>query len=114
LISLEILRRHPELFSGGIIMSPTLWWADAAVIDSIEADPSPLKSARIWLDAGTREGLDEQTEFYVNSVKRLDEILTQAEIEHRLMIEDGAQHNEMAWAVRFDDAIRYLMKAESD
>lgn len=114
LISLEIMRHDPEIFCGGIVMSPSLWWADGAILDSIQADPSPLKSSRVWIDVGTREDSSADTNFYVDSVKRLDQILTQAEIDHHVLIEEAAQHNEAAWARRFEMAIRYVMNQEPD
>ena len=54
-----------------------------------------------------------QSEQYVDSLRRLDEILAKHHTEHRLMIdEQHAQHNEAAWASRFPQAIGYILNAK--
>src|SRR5205823_7376853 len=53
--SLELARRNPDIFGGVIAMSPTVFWADHALLKAIEKDASSLSKARIWLDMGTAE-----------------------------------------------------------
>jgi hypothetical protein len=39
----------------------------------------------------------------------MDRALAEHGIEHHLMIEEGAPHNEISWARRFPLAIRYIL-----
>src|SRR5262249_50676459 len=46
--------RHPELFGGGLCMSPSLWMAGARIFDYVANRPAPPVS-RVYLDAGEAE-----------------------------------------------------------
>ena len=110
-------RNHPSIFGGVLVMSPSLWWDDQTTIDDLEKDASGLAGTRVWIDIGTREvvplagagSLDPQNQRAVEEARRLDAALRRAEIEDRLTVEEGAQHNELAWAKRFPSAIAYLV-----
>jgi predicted alpha/beta superfamily hydrolase len=67
--SLELARRHPDVFGGVLAMSPTIFWADGAVMKAIEKDGGALKDTRVWLDMGTREGAADQSDKYVQQVR---------------------------------------------
>jgi alpha-glucosidase len=110
--SLELARRHPDIFGGAIAMSPTLFWADSAVMKAIDKDASALKDTRIWLDMGTREGAADQSNRYVQQVRSLAAALERQHITHHLEIDEAAAHNEPAWAKRFGEAIIWLMKQD--
>ena len=110
--SLELARRHPETFGGVLAMSPTIFWADGAVMKAIDKDASALKNTRIWLDMGTREGTPSQSEKYVEQIRQLSAALDRQNITHHLEIDDGAAHNEPAWSKRFERAITWLMKTD--
>jgi predicted alpha/beta superfamily hydrolase len=113
LVSIEIARRHPDVFGGVIAMSPTLLWSESALLNELELDASSLTSTRLWIDMGTREAdTEDGVAKLLGSVRRLDVILTKQKIEHELMIAEGARHNEEAWAARFPHAIGYMMKLE--
>ncbi len=112
LVSIEIANRHPDVFGGAIVMSPSLWWANHAIIDDLAKDASRLRDTRLWIDMGTREGSAETAASNVDLAREVDSILTKARIEHRLQIAEGAQHDEPAWATRFPDAIEYLFSTK--
>jgi predicted alpha/beta superfamily hydrolase len=120
LISLEIARRHPGIFGGLIVMSPALWWNGQQLTESIEKDAGGLAGTRVWIDMGTNESIDSgtgetpevQNKRYVAEARRLDAALAAQHVDHRLTVDEGAQHNENAWAKRFPQAIVYLLKGE--
>ena len=116
LVSLEIARRHPGVFGGVLVMSPSLWWDNQTTIDDLAKDPAGLVGTRVWIDIGTREvvplteagSLDPQNQRAVEETRRLDAVLRNAGIEEKLTVDEGAQHNEIAWAKRFPAAVAYL------
>ena len=116
LISLEIARRHPGIFSGVLVMSPALWWDNQTTIEDVAKDPSGLIGTRVWIDIGTREvvplappgSMDPQNQLAVDEARRLDAVLRHVGIEEKLTVDEGAQHNEIAWAKRFPAAVAYL------
>lgn len=110
LVSLDIARRHPNTFAGVIAMSPSLWWPAELIIPAVEADAGGLRGTRVWLDMGTREGDAASQPQHVEEAKRMDAALTKQNVEHQLMIDADAEHNETAWARRFPAAIQYLLK----
>lgn len=117
LISLEIAWRNPGVFGGVLAMSPALWWDDQMTTNELDKDSAGLARTRVWIDIGTREAvafpeggsLDTQNQRAVDETRRLDAVLTRAGIEHRLTVEEGAQHQEAAWARRFPAAVVYLL-----
>jgi predicted alpha/beta superfamily hydrolase len=116
LVSLEIARRHPDVFGGVIAMSPALWWADASLIRDVEREPGGLAGARVWLDMGTRENLAETAgaaaanERLIDAARRLSAALEKHGVEQRLVIDaEHPEHNERAWAERFPQAMEYIV-----
>ncbi len=107
--SLELARRNPDVFGGVIAMSPSIFWADSALLKAVANDAGGLKETRIWLDMGTREGRGDQSGRYVEQVRSLGAALEKQKIPHQLEIDEGAEHTELAWAKRFGRAITFLM-----
>ena len=121
LAALDIPRRHPDTFAGVIAMSPTLGWADQAMLKQIEANPGGLGGTSVWVDMGTQEAgppaskptAEAQNQKYISLVQNLDQALTRHHVVHRLVLdEDHPGHNEPAWASRFPQAIEYILKAK--
>ena len=54
LVSMRLGLRHPDVFRGLAVMSPSVWWNDRAVLAEVDAFDGPRP--RIWLDVGCREG----------------------------------------------------------
>lgn len=111
-ISLEVARRHPNTFGGVIAMSPAIWWADQSLTKDIEADAAGLAGTRVWIDMGTRERMGDEKDRFVEDERRLDAALAKHAVEHRLVIEEGAEHNEPAWARRFPEAVTYVLHSK--
>ena len=113
-ISLEILRAYPQTFGRCAVISPAAWWNDGEMLKRLEGetDLSWAKGKKIWLDCGTKEGEADQHEKYVDSVKRLAAVLKKAGLregkDYRVVIVDGAEHNESAWAKRFGEVLMFL------
>ncbi|HEX6384163.1 MAG TPA: alpha/beta hydrolase-fold protein [Anaerolineae bacterium] len=121
LISLYGFFRHPTVFGFAGAMSPSLWFAQAAIFDYVEA--APFHPGKIYLDAGTREFGDSWPEAltmrarsrrYYGRVRRLKRILASKgyrPLRDILHVEgQGANHNEAAWAVRLPAAIRFFLQ----
>jgi predicted alpha/beta superfamily hydrolase len=113
LISLELCRCNPQVFGSCMAMSPALAWADYATLERIERDKGWIKDCRFWIDAGTREGDAQANQnAMVGGVLRLEAKLIWGGLKkgegYELLIVDGAQHNEAAWADRLDKALMFL------
>ena len=101
LISLYAFFRHPQVFGMAGIMSPALWYSRGRIDDYVRR--SPFVPGRLYLDNGSRE----------NSAARmahlLEEMGYQPGRDLLYVVEEGAQHNEAAWARRLPDALRFLL-----
>ena len=109
LISLYLGFTYPEVFSKLAILSPSIWWNDRSILRTAAGRAQP--HLRIWLDMGTAEGVRH---------------LRDADLLHRLLIQNGwrdglditylrvpgGQHNEDAWAARFDRVLRFLFPSQ--
>jgi predicted alpha/beta superfamily hydrolase len=109
LVSAYIGVKHPEVFGNLILMSPSVWWAGRDILKRIKAARSAPRP-RVWLDIGTQEGSDPDS--CVRDVRALrDAFLAKGwQLGRDLMYqeEEGAQHNERAWAQRMGPALRFL------
>lgn len=119
LMSLYLMERNPEVFSRAAVVSPALIWNDEALTRRwvARADRLPLRHARLWIDVGTAEIVrSTAATAYVDAVRRLVDVLPQAGLtegrDYRFVVEDGAVHNEAAWARRFPDMLRFLYPAK--
>ena len=123
LISLYAFFRHPAVFGFAGIMSPSLWFAQAAIFPYVEA--APFHPGKIYLDAGTREFGDSWPEVvtlrtrsrrYYGRVRHLKRILARKgyrPVRELLHVEGrGANHSEAAWADRLPGAIRFFLLQE--
>src|SRR5205814_1009256 len=109
LISLYLAHKHGDVFSKAAVMSPALWWDDHRLLNQIADDPAPLKRVKIWIDMGTNEGAMGDATRNVVDVQRLASVLQHAGLKEgsdfAVHIVEGAQHNESAWAARFDQVL---------
>jgi len=110
LIALYTATVRPGVFGRLLIESPSLWAANRQVIKD-------SRSVRIWperifLAAGTTEaGSAERSRTVVDDVRELAAIIRRAVLSEkrlRLVLKDGAGHNEGAWAERFPEALKFL------
>ena len=110
LIALYTAMVRPEVFGKLLLESPSLWVSHRQLIKD-------SRSVRIWpervfLAAGTAEaGNTDRSRAVVDDVRELAAILRRAVLSERrlrLVIEQGAGHNESAWAARFPAALQFL------
>ncbi len=105
LITLYLGLKHPDVFSKLLVVSPSVWWDGQMIVDKVKGMSGPTEQ-HIWLDMGTAEG-----EGSVESAKALHRALLNkgwAESDLQFTIEEGAAHNERAWAKRVPDMLRFL------
>jgi predicted alpha/beta superfamily hydrolase len=113
LISLELARRHPGVFTRCAALSPSLWWDHERLLGHLGDRPHELAHGRVWLDMGTQEGpSDGGLPPMVRRARRLAFHLRAFPPEQFRYTEvDGGMHNEWAWAGRFPDVLRFLFPA---
>jgi len=110
LITLYTQLAAPGVFGQLLIESPSLSVANRRILE--ESRRFRGWPARTYVGVGTREvGNAEKDERLVGDVRKLESILREAGLdEHRLKvhIEEGAVHDESAWAARFPGALEFL------
>lgn len=110
LIALYTAIVRPGLIGRLLLESPSLWASNRRIVGaSREVKQWP---ERIDLGIGTAEtGREDRSRSVVDDVRELDAILRRAGLGDRrlrLVVEDGAGHNEASWARRLPDALRFL------
>ena len=106
LVTLYLGLRYPSVFSRLAVMSPSVWWRNRAILDTIAALPQKPE-LRIWLDIGTKESPravpDARTlrDRLVNKGWQLAEDLVYYEAKN-------AEHTESAWAQRVAPMLQFL------
>jgi predicted alpha/beta superfamily hydrolase len=104
LLTLSLGLWSPNVFTRLMVMSPSVWWDDQAIVKMVEKldQKLPLK---IWLDTGTNEPGWERARDLCGALLQkgwhLFDDLEYHEIE-------GADHSEGAWSTRVDHALRFL------
>jgi enterochelin esterase-like enzyme len=110
LIALYTAVAFPGAIGRLLLESPSLWASGRQLIRE-------SRSVRIWpertfLAVGTNEaGSAERSRTVVDDVRELAAIMRRAVLSERrlrLVIKDGAGHNEAAWAERFPEALQFL------
>ena len=107
LISLYAGILHPGVFGGIIAMSPSIWWADGAIINWLLEHNIAGYPGRIWVDMGTREG-----EEAISSARKLAaEIAKGAPAFKGMRYREfsGATHSERSWRLRLHFPLQYLI-----
>jgi predicted alpha/beta superfamily hydrolase len=111
-ISLELCRAYPQMFGACAALSPAAWWNHDELLNRYERDTAWMKETRFWIDIGTLEGDGPKHEEYVDGVRRLERILKNAGLtadrDYAVRIIEGGQHEERAWAKRFDQVLVFL------
>jgi predicted alpha/beta superfamily hydrolase len=110
LIALYTAIARPGVIGKLLIESPSLWVSNRQIIRESRA-------VRIWpektyLGVGTAEtGNAEKSRKVVDDVRQLESIIRRAVLSEkrlRLLIKEGAAHNESAWSERFPEALKFL------
>jgi predicted alpha/beta superfamily hydrolase len=117
LISLYAFFARSDVFGLAGVMSPSLWFANRAIVDYV--DNAPFPGGKIYLDAGTREYNDfdykpvKRSRDYYAGVRGLYRMLyAKGYHPHRTILyveEKWARHREAAWARRLPHAFRFLL-----
>jgi predicted alpha/beta superfamily hydrolase len=107
LVSLYLGLKYPDVFGTVFAVSPHVWWDHGVILKTVAA--LPKKSAqRIWVDVGTGEG-----EEYLDGVRRLRGALIakgwKIGKELAYVEDEGAQHDELAWAARVEPMLRWAV-----
>ena len=107
LISLYAYFRHPSVFGFSAALSPSLWFANAAILEVVEQ--APRLPGRVYLDVGLKEG-----PAHVALARRLRDILVAKGYDLRgdlRWVEDReGRHHESAWGRRFRKALPFLLR----
>jgi predicted alpha/beta superfamily hydrolase len=109
-ISLYTVLQHPGIFGHVLIESPVLSIGDDQLIkDAAKAKQLPLK---MYLGIGTSETPDPGPNAdIVKSVEELERVLRNKGMgpaRLKVVVDEGAQHNEAAWSRRLPDALLFL------
>jgi predicted alpha/beta superfamily hydrolase len=113
LISLYLAWRYAGQIGQAVVMSPSLWWADGRILRDLAGAQPWLKKVRFWLDVGTREGRGRG--HVPPTVRHTRQLLDCFDANglvpgrHYYYWEvAGGEHNEAAWAARFDKVLLFL------
>jgi predicted alpha/beta superfamily hydrolase len=114
LVTLYLGLHHPDTFGKLIVMSPSIWWANRAILREVRKLRGHLPQ-KIWLDIGTCEGQDPQV--CVKNAKDLAQALVskgwRPEYDFKFVEDQGAGHNEKAWGFRMRDALKFLFPVDA-
>jgi predicted alpha/beta superfamily hydrolase len=112
LVSLTMARSYPEAFAMCGAVSPSLWWSGERILDEIAAgDPAWMQRMRFWVDMGTKEGRGHVSAAIRNTRRLIDAFDTAGLAPGRdyyYWEVAGGEHNEAAWAARFDKILLYF------
>ncbi len=100
--------RRPEELGGALVMSPSFWIGEGAILDWVIDQPRPPHS-RIYLDSGMREGRGT----LLPLVARLAGHLAArgyGDLHLRFRTDPKGLHSEQSWRRRFPAALRFLYR----
>jgi enterochelin esterase-like enzyme len=103
LVTLWIASSWPGRFGRLLVMSPSVWWDRRIILRHLLDHPLD-RTARIWIDAGRREGrvVGRDTRALRDLLQRQGHTLL-----HFTDDPDG-DHSEASWGRRFEDALAWL------
>lgn len=109
MISFYAALAYPHTFSRVGLMSPTVYWAQHQILHDVAFLPRHLK---IWVDIGSEEGSNPETEETIHSTQLLVQALESIGYSQPdslgFYIDWLAGHDEHAWARRLAKPLRYL------
>lgn len=109
LASFYTAQQYPETFSRIGMLSPTIYWAGHQILKDTESFPAHFK---LWVDIGTEEGRNRNTEETVEStqlfIKALEAVGYQQPHNLGFYVDYMMGHDEHAWANRIELPLRYL------
>ena len=115
-ISLYLGVAYPHIYGKVGAFSTAAWFADEALSEHLGKVDLSLP-IRWYLDIGTNETSNEKVEnfndIYVEGTIALEKRLLELGVPRKdlkVVIEEGAAHNELAWAGRFSEAFEWLFE----
>lgn len=106
LVSLYLGLEHPNVFGRVAAMSPSAWW-DRRTIVRLARQQQPKPRLSIWLDTGTREGVEALLD--VRNLRDAFENQGWNEgMDLNYMEAVGGVHDEAAWAARVRPMLKFL------
>jgi predicted alpha/beta superfamily hydrolase len=109
-VSLTTVLNHPGVFGKVLLESPPLWIGDGQLLK--DAEKTKQLPSQIYLGVGTNEfGNPEHDSEVVQLVTELESTLHEKGMgptRLKLVTDQGAGHNEAAWARRLPDALLFL------
>ena len=106
LISLFLGLERPDVFGKIAALSPSIWWDQRSIISRfMKAVPRP--KLRVWLDMGTAEGSRHVRDAGMLYRQMIRQGWREG-VDIQYFVAEGAEHNESAWASRFDRVLRFL------
>jgi len=118
IVSLYTAWSYPSTFSRVGAMSTAYWWSNSHIIRFLDST-SPPPGVRVWLDMGTAEDSGDRDRNDVPDIVDLHREARNVLMDKGLSIprrlryieDEGAVHNERAWAARFPQAVEFLFPA---
>jgi predicted alpha/beta superfamily hydrolase len=120
LISLYAAAKRPDVFGAAGVISPALMWGERGVLSYVREHP-PQPRPRLWIDIGTAEGRadpnDSSVSPWVADCRALVELLEKQGYRRGVDFAyeeiTGGEHNERAWATRFERVLEFLMAGKT-
>ncbi len=113
IISLYTGLKYQNVFSKIAGLSNAFWFAEKEMLEFIEKN-GKKNDMKIYLDVGTKETSKvENLDFpaiYINSNKSIVKKVKEYFEDVKFVIEEGSEHNEIYWAKRFPEVIKYLFE----
>ena len=97
---------HPDAFAAIGVISPSVWWADKAIVDVPLADCE--ERPRLWMDIGTKEGENSVHNLWL-AYCQVKELGWQEGEDFRCAVIPGGAHHESAWAFRLAAILRFTL-----
>lgn len=104
---------YPDVFKGVGCFSSAFWFEKPKMIDFIKNYHNP--NLIIYLDVGTNESdNDKMSSIYLNDTIEIADLIKSFGTKHlKLLIDEGAQHHELAWQKRFPNFVKWLIKTKN-
>ncbi len=113
LISLYAAHQRPEVFGSVLAESPSITLRGRTIWTEVLSTKPASWPDRVFLGGGEHEfGADEaeRNAAYARELRSLAGVYEANGTQTELLITPEAEHNEAAWADRFDDAVRFLFR----
>lgn len=110
LIALYAAYQRPEVFGSVLAESPSIRLRGKNIWTQVLQRPKRWPD-RVFIAGGGHEAGDNEqaNRAYVAELRSFAGVLEANGVDTKLVIDPNAEHNERAWASRFDDAVRFLL-----